>query len=158
MNSNMTEKITLLSKKGMRELKKSIAQLEHDRNKMLRSLHEHDKVNDHEANLDRIDRVFRLEGIESELADKKLILSSAKLLPGKRDRLKVTVGSIVDLIDTQGRIFRYKIVDSIEANPSDGRISYLSPLGNKLLNKTIHDIVEWGNGLKYNQFKLIHIA
>lgn len=158
MNKNITEKTTLLSRKGMRELKKNIAQLEHDRNKMIRTLHEHDKANDHEENLDRIDHVFRLEGIEAELADKKLILSSARLIPNRRDSLKVTIGSIVDLIDMQGRLFRYKIVDSIEADPSDGRISYLSPLGKNLLDKTIHDIIEWGNGLRYNQFKLINIA
>lgn len=156
--NTVTEKITLLSKKGMKELKRAISQLGHDRQKILRELHDQDKENDRDEKLERIDLVFRLEGIEAEIADKKLVLSTAKLMPSGRDRLRVTIGSIVDLVDTQGRLFRYKIVDSIEANPSDGRISYLSPLGKNLLNKTIRDIVEWGNGLRQNQLQLIRIV
>ena len=157
MNNTMTEKITLLSKKGMKELKKSISQLEHDRQKALYSLRNKDKDNDRDEKLARIDLIFRLEGIEAEIADKKLILSTARLAPTKRERMRVAIGSIVDLVDYQGRLFRYKIVDSVEANPSDGRISYLSPLGKSLINKTIRDIIEWGNDIRYHSLQLIRI-
>ena len=56
-----------------------------------------------------------------------------------------------------GRIIRYTIVDSIEADPSDGRISFKSPLGQNLLGKQIQDIIEWGNGLRTNQLRLVGI-
>lgn len=158
MNSTMTEKITLLSKKGMKELKKSISQLEHDRQKTLRALRNKDKDIDRDEKLARIDLVFRLESIEAEIADKKLILATARLTPTKRERLRVAIGSMVDLVDYQGRLFRYKIVDSIEANPSDGRISYLSPLGKSLIDKTIRDVVEWGNDIRHHRLQLIRIA
>lgn len=157
MNTTITEKTILLSKKGMKEIKKKIVQLEHDRQKTLQSLHDIDKTCGRDEHLNRINMVFNLECIEAELADKQLILSTARLIPKTRSRLQVAIGSVVDLIDKQGKIFRFTIVDSIEANPSDGRISTVSPLGQSLIGKTIRDIVEWHNGLKINQLKLVRI-
>lgn len=157
MNTTITDKTILLSKKGMRELKRSVIQLERDMKKALQSLRELDKISSQGEHLNRIDKLSVLEGIEAELADKKLTLSTAKLLPNKRTRLQVAIGSVVDLIDKHGRMFRYTIVDSVEANPSDGRISTLSPLGQSLIGKTIQDIVEWSNGTKTNQFRLVRI-
>jgi len=157
MNTTITEKTILLSKKGMKEIKKKIVQLEHDRQKTLQSLHDIDKTYGRDEHLNRINMVFNLECIEAELADKQLVLSTAKLIPKARSRLQVAIGSVVDLIDKQGKIFRFTIVDSVEANPSDGRISTVSPLGQNLIGKTIRDIVEWHNGLKTNQLKLVRI-
>jgi transcription elongation factor GreA len=158
MNTTITDKTILLSKKGMKELKKAITQLEHDRQKNLQSLRELDRNSNRDTHLSRVDKLSIIEGIEADLAEKKLILASAKLLPAPRTRLQVTIGSVVELIDKYGRMFRYTIVDSIEANPSDGRISTESPLGRKLIGKTIQDIIEWTNGKFTNQFQLVRIC
>jgi transcription elongation factor GreA len=71
--------------------------------------------------------------------------------------MKVAIGSVVDLVDQQGRMVRYTLVESIEANPSDGRISTLSPLGSSLIGKSVKDIVEWGNGMRKHSFQLVGI-
>jgi len=123
----------------------------------LQSLRELDRTSSHDDRLSHIDKLAILEGVKAELADKKFILSSAKLVPTKRSRLQVTIGSVVELIDRYGQMFRYTIVDSVEANPSDGRISTKSPLGKRLIGKTLHDIVEWRNGIRTNQFRLVRI-
>jgi len=157
-NSRYTDKKVLLSKKGMKELKKAISQLEHDRAAVIRGLHDIDKTTGHDDRLERIERLARLESIESELAEKHQTMSEAKLLPSKRARMKVAMGSVVDLIDQQGRLFRYTLVDTIEANPSDGRISVLSPLGQNLVGKTVKDIVEWGSGRHNAKFQLVKIS
>jgi transcription elongation factor GreA len=157
MNTTINEKTVLLSKKGLKELKKSIAQLKHDQHKVLQYLHENDKGFTREDRLARIEKLSQLEAIEAELADKNLTIENSKLIPRKSTRFQVAIGSVVDLIDKSGRLFRYTIVDSIEANPSDGRISILSPLGRSLIGKTIHDIIEWGNGNRSNQLQLIRI-
>lgn len=158
-NTNRTtEKTVLLSKKGMKELKKAISQLEHDRAAAIRGLHDIDKTTGHDDRLERIERLARLESIESELAEKHQTIQSAKLLPSKRARMKVAMGSVVDLIDQQGRLFSYTLVDTIEANPSDGRISVLSPLGQNLVGKTVKDIVEWGSGVHNTTFRLVRIS
>lgn len=153
-----SEKTVLLSKKGMKELKKAISQLEHDRAAAIRGLHDIDKTTGHDDRLERIERLARLESIESELAEKQQTMQDAKLLPSRRARMKVAMGSVVDLIDQQGRLFRYTLVDTVEANPSDGRISVLSPLGQNLVGKTVKDIVQWGSGVQNTTFQLVRIS
>ncbi len=155
---NTTAKTLYLSKKGMKEIKKQVSRLERDVASALSSLRELDKTDGHDERLDRTEKLAQLEILESELADKKQHLSQAKLYPSKRERLKVAIGSVVDLIDTNGRMVRYTIVDSIEANPSDGRISIMSPLGKSLLDKQIKDIILWGNGARIKQMQLVRIT
>jgi transcription elongation factor GreA len=154
----MNSQVIYLSKKGFKELKKSIARLERDRQAVINDLHEIEKTDGHEERLQRSERLAAIEIIESELADKKMTLANAKLFPRKRDALKVAIGSVVELLDTNGRIIRYTLVESIEANPSDGRISTKSPLGRNLLNKQIKDIVEWSVGSRTNRLQLVAIA
>ncbi len=160
MNTTITadKQPILLSKKGMKELRKTVTQLEHDRSALIKGLHDLDRTTGHDDRLERIERLAQLEAVEAELHEKHQVLSSAKLLPTKRARMKVALGSVVDLIDQKGQLVRYTIVDTIEANPSDGRISALSPLGSILLGKTVKDIVQWGNGVKTHSFQLVNIS
>lgn len=154
---NTTETI-YLSKKGIKDLRKAISQLGRDRRKMIVALHEQDKTDNHDERLARVEMLARLDAIESELADKQALLSNAKLYPRKRDALYVGIGSVVELIDQAGRKFVYTIVDSVEANPSDGRISIKSPLGQNLIGKTISDTIKWGNDLRRSQLQLVRIS
>lgn len=156
-NTTTYEQPIMLSKKGMKEIKKAILQLEHDRTGLIKGLRELDRTTSHDDRLDRIERLARLEATEAELHEKKQTLANAKLLPTKRARAKVALGSVVDLIDQQGRLFQYTIVDTIEANPSDGRISIVSPLGQNLVGKTAKEVIQWGNGLRSNTLQLVNI-
>jgi len=159
MNTTISEdKITLLSKKGMKELKKEISQLENDRQKVLKALHDLEKTFGHDERLSRIETLAELDIIESKLEDKKLILSTSKIMPKKRTQLQVAIGSVVDLIDRHGHFFRFTLVNSVEANPSDGRISTLSPLGQSLIGKSVEDTVKWGTGRSTNYYKLLRIT
>ena len=152
-----TTEIIYLSKKGMKELRKDVARLEREQQQTILELRELDKTDGHDERLARVEKLAQLESIESELADKQTYLANAKLFPRKRDALKVAIGSVVELIDKSGRKVVYTIVDSIEANPSDGRISVKSPLGQSLIGKTIQDTVKWGNGMKTNQLQVASI-
>ncbi len=148
----------LLSKKGMKELKKSVNKLDRQQKQMIADLRDLDKTDGHDQRLTRIEKLAELEAVESQLADKQLYLSNAKLFPRKRDAIKVAIGSIVELIDTNGRLIEYQLVDSIEANPSDGRISASSPLGQTLLGRTIKETVQWGSKLGASQLTLVRIS
>lgn len=152
-----TTKTIFLSKKGMKELKKGIARRERDRQDAYKRLRSLDKTGHRDERLARIELLATIETLDSEIADKKMTLDHAKQLPRKRDALKVAMGSVVDLLDTSGRIVRYTLVDSIEANPSDGRISVKSPLGRSLVGKQIQDVVEWSAGLGTKRLQLINI-
>lgn len=151
-------KTILLSKQGMKDLKKAIANLERDRHEVIQSLRNLDKTDGHDERLERNEKLLQLETIETDLAEQTDILQHAKLFPRKRDALRVAIGSVVDLIDTSGRLVRYTLVDSIEANPSDGRISIKSPLGQNLVGKQIQDVVEWSAGLRTNKVRLVAIS
>lgn len=154
MDTNTT---VYLSKKGMKELRKEIARLERERQETFHALREIDKTDSHEERLIRMEKLSQIELLESELGERQQVLATAKMLPRKRDILKVAIGSVVDLIDTNGRIVRYTIVDSHEADPSDGRISILSPLGRNLIGKQIKDFVEWSTDIASNRLQLVSI-
>lgn len=152
----MTETI-YLSKKGIKELKKQIAHLERERTEAITQIRESDKTEAHDNRFERVERLAHLEIINSELDDKQHTLNMVKPLPRKRDAFKVAIGSVVELLDTNGRIFRYTIVDSLEANPSDGRISTKSPLGQSLMGKQLKDVIEWSTNPSKNNLRLIAI-
>ena len=156
MNTTEQKRI-LLSKRGMNELKKSITQLEAERLEAIKTLRELDRTTGHDERLERIEKIAILEGIEMELQEKQTLLHNARPLPSRRARLRVAIGSVVELIDQQGRLMRYTIVDSIEANPSEGRISAESPLGSTLIGKTVQDIVEWSSALRVQKLQLVKI-
>ncbi len=147
-----------LSKKGMHELKRQIKRLEHSLSSAQSDLRNLEKAKGHEERLERTEKIAMIDAITAELSEKNFILSRAQLLPRRRDTLKVMLGSVVELIDSQGRKFHYMLVDSLEANPSAGRISIKSPLGQKLLGKQIQDVVQWTAGLGTNQLRLVGIA
>ncbi len=148
----------LLSKKGMKELKKAVSKLERRQHQIISELRDLDKTDGHDQRLARIEKLAELENVESQLADKQLYLSHAKLFPRKRDAIRVAIGSVVELIDTSGRIIQYQLVDSIEADPSDGRISASSPLGQTLLGRTIKETISWGSKLGSSQLTLVRIS
>lgn len=147
-----------LSKKGMKELKKSIASLERSQLQIISDLRSSDKIDNHDERLARIEKLAELETVESQLQDKQLQLSRSKLFPRKRDALRVALGSVVELADNSGRLLRYQIVDSIEANPSDGRISAGSPLGQSLIGRSIQETIQWGTGMRKSKLQLVRIS
>lgn len=146
-----------LSKKGMKELKRSIIKLEQTISTLQHELRELGHGDSREQHFERSERLSRIEMLEGELAEKRCQLARAKLLPRKRDAVKVALGSVVDLIDTKGRLVRYTIVSSLEANPSDGRISAESPLGKSLLGRSAKDIVQWGVKSPTQSLQLVRI-
>lgn len=154
---NTTSEI-YLSKKGIQDIKKQIKRLERglaDANSNLREL---DKAKAREDQFERSEQLASIEALETELKDKRFTLSRVKALPKRRHALKVMLGSVVELIDSQGRQFRYMLVDPLEADPSSGRISIKSPLGQNLVGKQIKDIVQWTAGLGTSQVRLVNIA
>ena len=85
MNTTISkDKITLLTKKGMKEFKREIVQLENDKQRVLKSLRDLDKTMGRDERLSRIELLAELDIIDSKIDDKKLVLSTSKLLPKKK--------------------------------------------------------------------------
>ncbi len=143
---NTTNTTIYMSRGGRKDTKKRIVALRKQLAHAMGELRELDRADDNEGRHARIEKFERINSLESELTELEARLSTAKLLPRKRDALKVALGSVVDLVDQQGRLMTYTIVESFEADPSDGRISILSPLGKSLVGKSVQQTIEWTSG------------
>lgn len=71
-------------------------------------------------------------------------LSSAELMPPPPDARTVHFGSTVTIAREDGTKRTYSIVGEDEADPADGRISYVSPLARALLGKSVGEVVTAG--------------
>lgn len=149
--------VTYLSKKGFKELHKQVTDLEMETKALTAELREIGRPKSRDDRLHRNEVVMALENAQARLHEKRFALKTARPLPRKRDRLRVAIGSVVDLMDQQGRLLRYTLVDSLEANPSDGRISIDSPLGRSLLDRQPSEVVRLGLGQGVRQLEVVGI-
>lgn len=154
----MTTNPIYLSKKGQKDLKKSIAKLEKQVEGAQKALRDLERGDSREDRLALSERLSTLESLEAELQEKIYTRQHAKLLPRKRDALKVALGSVVEMMDEKGRLLRYQLVDSFEADPSDGRISVISPLGRELVGRTLKESIEWGTGRRMMRAQVVAIS
>ena len=148
---------TYLSKKGFKELHKQINELEIREKALLAELRDIGRAKSRDDKLRRSDIIMNLENVHGKLSEKRTALKTAKPLPRKRDRLRIAIGSVVDLIDQQGQLFRYTLVDSLEADPSDGRISVDSPLGQSLLNRHATETISVGLGRTTRRLQVVGV-
>ena len=148
---------TYLSKKGFKELHKQINELEIREKALLAELRDIGRAKSRDDKLRRSDIIMNLENVHGKLSEKRAALKTAKPLPRKRDRLRIAIGSVVDLIDQQGQLFRYTLVDSLEADPSDGRISVDSPLGQSLLNRHATESISLGLGRTTRRLQVVGV-
>lgn len=146
-----------LSKQGMKDLKKKISVLERNKKALEAELR---KGEIKEDSVLRAETLMRVDGLRADIAEKKFQLSNAKVLPiNHKKRIKVALGSFVELFDkATGRIMKFQLVESIEADPSSGRISAESPLGQSLLGRKVDEMVDWTAGLKNMQMQLVRIG
>lgn len=148
---------TYLSKKGFKELHKQINELEIREKALSAELRDIGRAKSRDDKLRRSDIIMNLENVHGKLTEKRAALKTAKPLPRKRDRLRIAIGSVVDLIDQQGQLFRYTLVDSLEADPSDGRISVDSPLGQSLLNRHATETISVGLGRTTRRLQVVGV-
>lgn len=73
-------------------------------------------------------------------------LATAEVKSASNDVTAVSFGSTVTLKRDDGRIQKFHIVGEDESNPTKGKISYVSPLAQALMEKSIGDTVTAGAG------------
>lgn len=76
--------------------------------------------------------------LETRILEIKDILFSYELIDESAGAKSVTVGVNVTL-ESAGKTFEYKIVEGVEADPLNGKISEDSLVGKALLNKKVGD-------------------
>ncbi len=124
-----------LSKKGYKELEKKLKYLKKEkRQEIAKRLKEAKELGDlsenseyHEARNDKTE-------LEKEINELENVLRNSKIIKKSRKKDKVRIGSTVE-IKKDGKKVTYDIVGSSESDPSNGKISNESPLGEKILGK-----------------------
>jgi len=137
----MEEKI-YLTKEGLEKAKKEYQELK--KLKKEKTKEEAPKIF-HSDELDPEYLVFREDFgfIESRINELEHILKNYQLIkpPPKSQQNIVQVGATVTLEEKDGSINEFTIVGSLEANPNEGKISHLSPVGKALLGKKLGEEV-----------------
>jgi transcription elongation factor GreA len=96
--------------------------------------------------------------VEATIVDIEDRLSRALVIdPTALSGDKVVFGATVTLKDENGKKVKYQLVGQTEANASDGRVSYNSPLGRALIGHEVGEEVEVSapSGDRYYQIKKI---
>jgi transcription elongation factor GreA len=137
----MGEEKIYLTKKGLEKIKKEYQKLLEERKKLLGTqspqiLHSED--------LDSEYLVFlqELEILEGRIKEYEKILKNCEVIkiPPKEKQKEIHLGAKV-LVEVNGQEDEFEIVDSIEADPAQGKISFKSPVGSALLGKKEGDEV-----------------
>jgi len=139
----MVKKI-ILTKQGYEKLKKEYETLK----KLLRAKVKGEEVplvfESDDVNVEFLAFKDDVEFLETRMAELETILNNAKILdslpPAWKDR--VQIGALVTLEEKDGKINEFMLVESLEADPDEGKISINSPLGKALLGKKVGEIVE----------------
>ncbi|MFA7050421.1 MAG: GreA/GreB family elongation factor [Patescibacteria group bacterium] len=82
----------------------------------------------------------KLRRTNNKISKIEYILNRAEIIETNKERDEIEIGSSVEL-EVEGTIKKYQILGSSETNPSQGKISYSSPLGSVLLNKKVGDTI-----------------
>jgi transcription elongation factor GreB len=85
---------------------------------------------------------LRLREIDRRIRFLQKRLDAAVVVaPEAQDSDKVFFGASVEVEDADGARKRYQLVGEDESAPSEGRISWRSPIGRALLKRTVGDVV-----------------
>ena len=143
-----------LTPEGMAKLKKELEHLETiGRKEMAKRLKHAASFGDLSENAAYDEAKEAQAFLEGKILELKETIKQAQLVQKKRQVDKVQIGSAVVLTSSNGQE-KFQIVGAEEAEPSQGKISYQSPLGKALLGKTIKSKVE----VKSNESKITWIS
>ncbi len=71
-----------------------------------------------------------------------LINNAVIIVESAGSREKVEVGATVTVENSEGKTYQYTITGSAEADPAQGKISNVSPIGKSLLGKRVKEVIE----------------
>ena len=71
-----------------------------------------------------------------------LINNAVIIAESEGSREKVEVGATVTVENEEGKTYQYTITGSAEADPAQGKISNVSPIGKSLLGKRVKEVIE----------------
>lgn len=159
MVSDQIAETAYITPRGLAKIKAEIEQLKGEKRlELIERLRDTQYGGDGLDNTEYIAAQEELAMLDGRIEDLEHILRHAQLIiPGEVDGI-IRLGSTVVIHEEGGELETYTLVGPAEADPSEGMISNLCPLGRALLNHTIGDDVEvlTPNGLL--RFRIIAVG
>ncbi len=154
---NTTKKEFYLTKDGVDKLKAELDDLiKNQRPKVAQELKEAKEYGDLSENSSWDAAKDHQSFIEGRISELEQILRNVVLIEAPKKADKVNIGSTVHLeLETGKQV--YKIVGSTEADPTEGKISNESPIGQALMGKAKGEEVSISVPSGEMVFKIIHI-
>lgn len=81
------------------------------------------------------------EEVERKIDEIEFVLANASQIKQNGVSRKVHLGSLVK-VELNGQVLSFKIVESVEADPIEKKISHQSPVGQALIGATVGQMVE----------------
>lgn len=96
--------------------------------------------------------------VESRILDIKNILMNSTIVDKAKDTNTINIGSEIILFDFEfDEEIEYKLVDTVQADPLNSLISYDSPIGKELMNKSLNETIEVELPYGKSTYKIIGI-
>ena len=134
----MAEEKFYLTKEGLEKIKKEYEELKALRLKKIKERRP-EILHSEDSNPEYFAFQEDLGLMDSKMAQLKNIIDHTVLIkpPPKEQQNIVNLGATVTLEEADGQINEYMIVSTLEANPNEGKISSVSPVGKTLMGKKI---------------------
>ena len=140
MSRNKISQTYALSKNGLNDLRNKLQNLRSQRADKIEVLQDQRSSSSYEDSA-YIQTLAELQLLSAKIDDTESILYRAKVIDRDPYPNEVKLGNYVTLEVDDGRHLEYMIVSSVEADPSEGKISDRSPLGKQLVGKRLKDII-----------------
>lgn len=136
------EKVPMLAE-GYEKLTADLKQLRAERPKIVDAIEEARAHGDLSENAEYHAAKERQGQVEAQIADIEDKVTRAQIIdPAALSGDKIVFGATVHLLDDDDKPVKYQIVGQTEADATNGRISYNSPLGRALIGKKVGEDVE----------------
>lgn len=147
-----------LTKEGVAELKKELAELIAQRGPVAERIRTAREFGDLAENAEYSSAREEQEKVEGRIAEIENILQNVDVIKKPTNDSKVRLGSSVKLKSKQGgKMKEFQVVGTVEADPLNGKISDESPIGTALIGQKVGDAVEIQTPSETVTYKIVDI-
>jgi transcription elongation factor GreA len=139
----MIQNEKFITKEGLKKLKEELENLKNvKRHEVAARIQEAKELGDLSENAEYAAAKDEQAQMESRILELENMIKSAKIIESENSGAdQVSVGSTV-IVESNGGRKEYQIVGSNEADPTSGKISNESPIGQAFVGKRLGEVVE----------------
>ncbi|HSX44551.1 MAG TPA: transcription elongation factor GreA [Candidatus Saccharimonadales bacterium] len=145
-----------LTKEGIAELKAEMTELVAQRGPVAQRIKDAREFGDLAENAEYSTARQEQEKLEGRIAEIEHILQNVTIIIKPKGDSKVQLGSTVKL-KSNGTTKEFQVVGTVEADPLNGKISDVSPIGKALMGKKLGEKVEIKTPVETATFKIAQI-